>query len=127
MIGKILKVIVKKVIGKSAKKAGVDEGRSKTILDLADDLIDNDEEIQNQIQEFLINFEGKYTNLKTKAEGIVRTMTRPILTFMFSINLIIMVWLEKGINQYIGYCSVILVASWCGTKAFRDWKKARLK
>ncbi len=127
MIGKLLKVIVKKVIGKSAKKAGMDEGRSKTILDLADDLIDNDEEIQNQVQEFLTNFEGKYTNLKTKAEGIVRTMTRPILTFMFSINLIIMVWLDKGINQYIGYCTIILVASWCGTKAFRDWKKARVK
>lgn len=127
MIGKLLKVIVKKVIGKSAKKAGVDEGRSKNLLDLADDLIDNDEEIQNQIHEFLTNFEGKYTNLRTKFEGIIRTVTRPFLTVLFSVNLIIMVWLDKAINQYIGYCTVILVASWCGTKAFRDWKKARVK
>jgi len=126
MILKLLKGIVKKVIGKASKQAQ-DEGSSKNLLDLADDLIDNDEEIQNQIQEFLTNFEGRYKNLRTKFEAIVRTITRPFLTVMFSVNLIIMVWLDKAINQYIGYCTVILVASWCGTKAFRDWKKARMK
>lgn len=127
MIGKLLKGIVKTVIGKSTKKAGMDDGRSKNILDLADDLIDNDEEIQNQIHEFLTNFEGKYTNLKTKAEGIVRSMLRPFLTIFFSTNAMIMIYLKIPIPQLVTYCTIVLVVSWTGTKAFRDWKKAKKK
>lgn len=119
---KILKGAVKLVIGKSAKKAG-EEGVG--ILDVVDDVIDHDQEVQESIQGFIVAIEGKYSELKTKFEGVVKTLTRPLLTFMFSINLILLVWMDKTINQYIGYCTVILVCSWCGTKAFRDWKKAR--
>jgi len=127
LIPNLLKGVVKLVVGKSAKKAGVDEDKTKGIIDIADQLIDDDQEIQEAVQEFIVSLEGKYSELKTKIEGIVRSMTRPFLTIMFSVNLIVMVWLDKPINQYIGYCAVSLVISWCGTKAFRDWKKTKVK
>lgn len=123
----LLKGALKLVLGKSMKKAGVKNKTATSVLDIADDLIVNDQEVQDAIRNYIVSIEGKYSELKTKFEGVVKTLTRPILTFMFSINLIIMVWLDKPINQYVGYCTVILVCSWCGTKAFRDWKKAKVK
>ena len=126
-IGKILKGVIGLVVGKTAKKAGMDKGTSKSFIDIADDLIDNDQEIASAIQDFIVSFEGKYSELKTKAEGIVRTFTRPLLTIGVVTNIIIMVWKEIAIPQILGWMGVILVSSWCGTKAFRDWKKAKIK
>ena len=122
LLGKALKGLAKLVIGKSASKAS-DEGVG--ILDVVDDVIDNDQEVQSAIQGFIVSFEGKYSELRTKFEGVVRTMLRPILTLGVVTNIIIMVWKEITIPQILGWMGVILVSSWCGTKAFRDWKKAR--
>lgn len=119
---KILKGAVKLVIGKSAKKAG-EEGVG--ILDVVDSVVDNDKEVQEAFQDFIVSFEGKYGELKTKIEGIVRTFTRPLLTIGIVTNIIVMIWKGLEIPQILGWMGVILVSSWCSTKAFRDWKKTK--
>jgi len=52
------------------------------------------EEMKEQ-NKFYIESEGKYGELKTKAEGIIRTMTRPFLTVLFSVNYIIMIYIKN--------------------------------
>lgn len=123
MIGKALKGLVKLVIGKSTAAAGVDPGKSKTILDLAGDIIDKDQDIQN----FIYTFEGTYQDLKTKSEGIVRTMTRPFLTIFFSVNVVIMIYLKFEIQEIMFWATITLIGSWCGSKGIRDWNKWRKK
>ena len=77
---------------------------------------------QEEQNKFLLAREGKYTELKTKIEGIARSLTRPILTIGCVTNLIIMLWSKMEIAQVFGGICIMLVASWCGTKAIRDWK-----
>lgn len=119
---KILKGAVKLVIGKSAKKAGE---TGVGILDVVDDIVDNDQEVAEAFQDFIVSFEGKYGELKTKIEGCVRTFTRPLLTIGIVTNIVIMVWKGLEIPQILGWMGMVLVASWTSTKAFRDWRKAR--
>jgi len=77
---------------------------------------------QKERNKFILESEGRYADLKTKAEGIVRTFTRPVLTIGCVTNLIIMIWQKVPIPQvFAGICTV-LVISWCGTKGFRDWR-----
>ena len=77
---------------------------------------------QKERNKFILESEGKYADLKTKAEGIIRTFTRPVLTIGCVTNLIIMLWNKIEIHPgFIGIC-VILVTSWCGTKGLRDWR-----
>jgi len=77
---------------------------------------------QKERNKFILESEGKYADLKTKAEGIVRTFTRPVLTIGCITNLIIMLW--KGIEIHPGFIGIclVLVTSWCGTKGLRDWR-----
>jgi hypothetical protein len=78
---------------------------------------------QKERNKFILESEGRYADLKTKAEGIIRTFTRPVLTIGCVTNLIIMLWNEIEIHPgFIAIC-VLLVTSWCGTKGFRDWRK----
>ena len=124
---KIIGGIAKKVLFKSGKQAGADESTIDKIAGTVEEVIEHDDEVQEMVQEFLLSFEGKYSELKTKFEGIVRTMLRPILTLGVVTNIIILIWKGFDIPQILGWMGVILVSSWCGTKAFRDWKKVKTK
>lgn len=117
MIGKFLKGLVKLVIGKSTAAAGVDPGTGKTLIDVASDIIDKDDDIQR----FMLTFEGQYADLKTKAEGIVRTMLRPFLTVWFSVNVVIMIYLKIEIQEIMFWATITLIGSLAGTKGIRDW------
>lgn len=119
---KILKGAVKLVIGKSAKKAG-EEGVG--ILDVIEDVLNKDEEVQEALQNFIISFEGKYSELKTKFEGVVRTMLRPFLTVFFVINFFVLVYLKYEIHWVIPTAMLSLIASWGGTKLIRDAKQGK--
>lgn len=77
---------------------------------------------QEEQNKFILANEGRYTDLKTKIEGIARSLTRPVLTIGCVANLIIMLWSKIEVNQIFGGICIMLVASWCGTKAIRDWK-----
>ena len=78
---------------------------------------------QEEQNKFILAKEGRYTDLRTKAEGIVVTFTRPILTIGCVTNLILLIWQDKEISQVFGGICIMLVGSWCGTKFIRDWKK----
>lgn len=119
---KLLKGAVKLVIGKSAKKAG-EEGVG--ILDVVEDVLNKDEEVQEALQNFIISFEGKYSELKTKFEGVVRTMLRPFLTVFFVVNFFVLVYLKYEIHWVIPTAMLSLIASWGGTKLIRDAKQGK--
>ena len=123
----LLKGLVKLVIGKSAKKAGVGGSGAYKIMAIADQLIDDDQEIQEATNAFIVTIEGKYSELRTKAEGIVKSMTRPFLTILFSVNVILWVWLDIDIPMLIVIATTTLIGSWCGTKGIRDWNKFKVK
>ena len=72
---------------------------------------------------FYIESEGRYSELRTKAEGIIRTMTRPFLTVLFSVNYIIMIYIKKPIPEMYAIITLTLIASWASSKAIRDYKK----
>lgn len=74
---------------------------------------------------FYIESEGRYTELRTKAEGIIRTMTRPFLTIFFSINFVIMIYTDASIPDMFGIITLTLIGSWATTKALRDYKKRK--
>ncbi|MBA7497108.1 hypothetical protein ES702_07717 [subsurface metagenome] len=71
---------------------------------------------------FYIESEGRYAELKTKAEGIIRTMTRPFLTIFCVINMVIMIYMNLTFPYIFGIITAGLVASWASTKALRDYK-----
>ena len=71
---------------------------------------------------FYIESEGRYTELRTKAEGIIRTMTRPFLTIFFSINFVIMIYADITIPEMMGIITITLIGSWASSKAIRDYK-----
>jgi len=77
---------------------------------------------QEEQNKFLLAREGRYTDLKTRIEGIARSLTRPVLTIGCVTNLIIMLWCDIEIAQVFSAICIMLVASWCGTKAIRDWR-----
>lgn len=78
-------------------------------------------EIKEQ-NKFYIESEGRYSELRTKGENIVRSMQRPFLTIFCVVNLIIMIYLEIEIPQIYGIITAGLVASLASTKALRDYK-----
>ena len=71
---------------------------------------------------FYLESEGKYGELRTKVERIIRSMQRPFLTVLCVVNLIIMIYLETDIPNIYGIITAGLVASLAGTKALRDYK-----
>ena len=80
---------------------------------------------QEEQNKFILASEGRYTDLKTKIEGIARSLTRPVLTIGCVTNLIVMIYQKVAINQaFLGIC-IVLVGSWCSTKAIRDWKNKK--
>lgn len=79
------------------------------------------EEMKEQ-NKFYIESEGRYSELRTKAEGIIRTMTRPFLTVFFSVNFVIMIYTKVSIPDMMGIATLTLIGSWASTKALRDYK-----
>ena len=79
------------------------------------------EEVKEQ-NKFYIESEGRYGELRTKAERIIRSMQRPFLTVFCVINLVIMIYLKIPIPQIFGVITTGLVASLASTKALRDYK-----
>lgn len=77
---------------------------------------------QKERNKFILESEGKYADLRTKAEGIVRTFTRPLLTIGCVTNLIIMIYEKIPIPQVFAGICFALVVSWAGTKGIRDWR-----
>ncbi len=75
---------------------------------------------------YYLESEGRYSELRTKAEGIVRTMTRPFLTIFFSINFVIMIYIKKPIPDMFGIITLTLIGSWASSKALRDWKNKKI-
>lgn len=71
---------------------------------------------------FHLESEGKYGELRTKGERIIRSMQRPFLTVLCVINLIIMIYLGTKIPNIYGIITAGLVASLASTKALRDYK-----
>lgn len=124
--------VVKGILGLAAKKIPGAEPILNAVFNEAEKMYQERAEIREayrKVQEeqnrFLLAREGRYTDLKTKIEGIARSLTRPVLTLGCVTNLIIMIWSKLEIHQLFGGICVMLVASWCGTKAIRDWKEKK--
>ena len=121
--------VVKGILGLAAKKIPGAEPILQAVFNEAEKMYEERADIrqaylkaQEEQNKFILASEGRYTDLKTKIEGIARSLTRPILTIGCVTNLIIMIYQKVGINQaFLGIC-IMLVGSWCGTKAIRDWK-----
>ena len=122
--------VVKGILGLAAKKIPGAEPIINAVFNEAEKMYEERVDIrraylkaQEEQNKFILAREGRYTDLRTKIEGIARSLTRPILTLGCVTNLIIMVWNKVELNQaFLGIC-IMLVGSWCGTKAIRDWKK----
>ena len=122
--------VVKGILGLAAKNIPGAEPIINAVFNEAEKMYEERADIrqaylkvQEEQNKFILAREGRYIDLRTKIEGIARSLTRPILTLGCVTNLIIMVWNKVELNQaFLGIC-IMLVGSWCGTKAIRDWKK----
>ena len=72
---------------------------------------------------FALESEGRYGELRTKAENIIRSMQRPFLTVLCVVNLIIFIYKDISFPNIFGIITAGLVASLASTKALRDYKK----
>lgn len=79
------------------------------------------EEVKEQ-NKFYIESEGRYGELRTKAEGIIRSMQRPFLTVFCVVNLVIMIYIKLPFPDIFGIITAGLVTSLATTKALRDYK-----
>lgn len=124
--------VVKGILGLAAKKIPGAGPIINAVFNEAEKMYEERADIrqaylkaQEEQNKFILAREGRYTDLKTKIEGIARSLTRPALTLGCVTNLIIMVWAKVEMNQaFLGIC-IMLVGSWCGTKAIRDWKNKK--
>ena len=122
--------VVKGILGLAADKIPGAKPILEAVFNEAEKMFDERADIraaylkaQEEQNRFLLAREGRYTELKTKIEGIVRTLTRPVLTIGCVTNLIIMLYQKVEIDLIFGGICITLVGSWCSTKAFRDWRK----
>lgn len=124
--------VVKGILGIAAKNIPGAEPVLNAVFNEAEKMYEERADIrqaylkaQEEQNKFILAREGRYTDLKTKIEGLARSLTRPILTLGCITNLIIMLWKKVAIADVFGWICVMLVASWCGTKAFRDFKNKK--
>lgn len=124
--------IVKGILGLAADKIPGAKPILEAVFNEAEKMYEERGEIreaylkaQEEQNKFILASEGRYTDLKTKIEGIARSLTRPVLTIGCVSNLIIMLWCKLEVAQVFGGICIMLVASWCGTKAIRDWKEKK--
>ena len=71
---------------------------------------------------FNLESEGRYSELRTKVENIIRSMQRPFLTVLCVVNLIIFIYADIDFPNIYGIITAGLVASLASTKALRDYK-----
>lgn len=121
--------IVKSVLKLGAKKIPGGEKFLEDIFNETEALYRERKDIRDaylaemkEQNKFYIESEGRYSELRTKAEGIIRTMTRPFLTVFFSINFVIMVYTKVPIPDMMGIATITLIGSWASSKAIRDYK-----
>lgn len=124
--------VVKGILGLAAKKIPGAEPILNAVFNEAEKMYQERAEIreaylkaQEEQNKFILAREGRYTDLKTKIEGIFRSLTRPVLTIGCVTNLILMLWQKIEISQIFGGICIMLVSSWCGTKFLRDWKEKK--
>lgn len=125
--------VVKGLLGLAAKKIPGAEPILNAVFNEAEKMYEERADIreaylkaQEEQNKFILAREGKYTDLKTKIEGIVRSLTRPILTIGCVTNLIIMLYQKVEVDLIFGGICVTLVGSWVGTKYLRDKKNSKL-
>jgi len=124
--------VIKGLLGLAAKKIPGAEPILNAVFNEAEKMYEERADIrkaylkaQEEQNRFILAREGRYTDLKTRIEGLVRSLTRPVLTIGCVTNLIIMIYQKVAINQaFLGIC-IVLVGSWCGTKVVRDWKNKK--
>lgn len=124
--------IVKGLLGLASKNIPGAESVIASVFNEAEKMYEERADIreaylkaQEEQNKFILAREGRYTDLKTKIEGVARSLTRPVLTIGCVTNLIIMLWKKLPIADVFGWICVMLVASWCGTKAIRDWRERK--
>jgi len=124
--------VVKGILGLAAKKIPGAEPILNAVFNEAEKMYEERAEIreaylkaQEEQNKFILAREGRYTDLKTRIEGIARSLTRPVLTIGCITNLIIMLYQKVEIDLIFGGICITLVGSWCSTKAFRDWRNKK--
>lgn len=122
--------VVKSLLGLAADKIPGAKPILEAVFNEAEKMYEERSEIrqaylkaQEEQNKFILAREGRYTELKTKIEGLSRSLTRPVLTIGCVTNLILMLWQKIEISQIFGGICIMLVSSWCGTKFIRDWKE----
>ena len=82
------------------------------------------EEVKEQ-NKFYLESEGRYSELRTKGENIIRSMQRPFLTVFCVVNLVIMIYIKLPFPDIFGIITAGLVTSLASTKALRDYKRRK--
>jgi HEPN domain-containing protein len=121
--------VVKGILGFAAKKIPGAEKVLEQVFNEAEAMYRERKDIRDayltemkEQNKFYIESEGRYGELRTRAEGIIRSMQRPFLTVLCVVNLIIFIYAKISFPDIFGIITAGLVASLAGTKALRDYK-----
>lgn len=122
--------VVKGILGLAAEKIPGAKPILEAVFNEAEKMYEERADIrkaylkaQEEQNKFILASEGRYTDLKTKAEGLIRSFTRPSLTIFCVVNLVIMIYLEIPIPDVFTVITIALVGSWASTKFIRDRKE----
>lgn len=121
--------VVKGLLGLAAKKIPGAEKIIKDVFSEAEAMYQERKDIREaylaemkEQNKFYVESEGRYGELRTKGESIVRSMQRPFLTVFCVVNLVIMIYLKITFPPIFGIITAGLVTSLAGTKALRDYR-----
>ncbi len=122
--------IVKGILGLAAKKIPGAEKILGEVFSEAEAMYRERKDIRDayltemkEQNRFTLESEGRYGELRTKAENIIRSMQRPFLTVLCVVNLIIFIYKDIDFPDIYGIITAGLVASLASTKALRDYKR----
>lgn len=121
--------VVKGILGLAAEKIPGAKPILEAVFNEAEKMYEERADIrqaylkaQEEQNKFILASEGRYADLKTKAEGLIRSFTRPFLTIVCVLNLIVMIYLEISIPMVFSTITIAFVGSWASTKFIRDRK-----
>ena len=124
--------IVKGILGLAAKKIPGAEKILGEVFSEAEAMYRERKDIRDaylaemkEQNRFILESEGRYGELRTKAENIIRSMQRPFLTVLCVVNLIIFIYKDIDFPDIYGIITAGLVASLASTKALRDYKNKK--
>ena len=124
--------IVKGILGLAAKKIPGAEKILGQVFSEAEAMYRERKDIRDaylaemkEQNRFTLESEGRYGELRTKAENIIRSMQRPFLTVLCVVNLIIFIYKDISFPDIFGIITAGLVASLASTKALRDYKNKK--